>query len=187
MTATEPRVSLIEREDVAPEHLHRYDAVGAARGGRMANVFKALANSPMAMERVAAVGGYLRFEAGIPAALRELVTLTVAQECRCPFEWTAHWRLAVREGVDEDLLRQVGTPEIDQSPAPLGPALCFARLVARGQHVPDELVNVIRRELGDRGMVDLTVLASYYTALARIINTLGVPLEPGTAAQPFNT
>jgi 4-carboxymuconolactone decarboxylase len=181
------RVALLERDDVGPEHVARYEAVAAARGGRVANVFKALANSPLAMERVAGVGAYLRFEAGLPTDLRELVTLTVAQQAGCSFEWTAHWNLAIRDGVDVELLRQVGTPAIEQLASPLGPALTFARLVADGREVPDAIINVIRHDLGDRGLVDLTVLVAYYTGLARIINTLGVPLEAGTEAHPFNT
>ena len=62
MAKSNARVPLVERETVPAADLPAYDHVAKSRGaGRMPNVFKALANNPTVMDRVAAVGEYMRF------------------------------------------------------------------------------------------------------------------------------
>src|SRR5215469_6872567 len=66
MAKSNARVPLVERETVPAADLPAYDHVAKSRGaGRMPNVFKALANNPAVMERVAAVGEYMRFQSKI--------------------------------------------------------------------------------------------------------------------------
>ena len=132
MAKSNARVPLVERETVPAADLPAYDHVAKSRGaGRMPNVFKALANNPAVMDRVAAVGEYMRFQSKLDPQLRELAILTTAQEIRCAYEWTAHYTIAQKLGVPAKLLSSVGTPQIESEPAPLGPELRFARLVAR--------------------------------------------------------
>ena len=88
------RMPLVEREDVPIDARPAYEHVAQSRGGRMANVFKALANSSGALEKVAAVGEFVRFQSTLEPRLRELVILTVAHKTRCVYEWTHHWLLS---------------------------------------------------------------------------------------------
>jgi 4-carboxymuconolactone decarboxylase len=180
------RVPLVEPDSVPAEHRDRYDHVGAVRGGHMPDAFRAMAHSPHAMERIAGVGEYLRFDSGLDPALRELVTLVVTQKTGCALEWTAHWGLAVKAGVPEDLLARLGSPEAEKEPEPLGSALRFARQVTDGDEVDDETIAVLRAELGDKSLIDLVTLVGYYLALSRIIETLQVPLPAGIVPQPYN-
>ena len=181
-----PRVALIDRENVAEEDRPILDHVASSRGGRgLANVFKALANNPSALEQVAGVGEYLRFKGDLDPDLRELVILTVAQETRCVYEWTHHWRIAERQGVASKFLEAVGSERIESELPPLGPALKYARLVATLQPVEDSTVAQIRESIGAKGLIELTVLVGYYGLIARVINTLNVPLEDRVSAQPF--
>ena len=180
------RVPLVPRDEVPAEHRDRYDHVGEVRGGHMPDAFRAMAHSPHAMERIAGVGEYLRFDSGFDAKLRELVTLVVTQKTGCTLEWTAHWGLAVKEGVAEDLLGRLGSPEAEKEPEPVGSALRFARQVTDGEEVDDETIAVLRAELGDKGLIDLITLVGYYLALSRIIETLHIPLPSGMVPQPYN-
>jgi 4-carboxymuconolactone decarboxylase len=151
----------------------------------MPNVFKALANNPAVMDKVAAVGEYMRFQSKLDPQLRELAILTTAQEMRCVYEWTAHYTIAEKLGVPGKLLASLGTPSIEREPAPLGAELRFARLVARGDDVDDATFEAVKSHLGDRGVIELIGLVGYYGMLARLLNTLRVPLDPGTEAKPF--
>jgi alkylhydroperoxidase family enzyme len=120
MAKSNARVPLVERETVPAADLPAYDHVAKSRGaGRMPNVFKALANNPAVMERVAAVGEYMRFQSNIDPQLRELAILTTAQEIRCTYEWTAHYTIAQKLGVSAKLLSSVGTPQIESESVPL--------------------------------------------------------------------
>ena len=178
---------MLEPDEVPAEHRARYDHVGEVRGGSMPGAFKAMAHSPLAMERIAGLGEYLRFDSGFDPDLRELVTLAVVQRTRCALEWTAHWGLAAKMGVSEDLLGRLGTPEAEKEPEPVGSALRFARLVTDGEPVDDDTIAVLRSELGDKGLIDLISLVGYYLALSRIIETLQIPLPDGMVPQPYNT
>jgi 4-carboxymuconolactone decarboxylase len=71
----------------------------------------------------------------------------------------------------------VGSAAIEELPAPTGPALRFARLLAAGKTVPDDLVDGLRESLGDDGLIDLTVMVGYYQLLATFCTTLGIEVE----------
>jgi 4-carboxymuconolactone decarboxylase len=186
MEKSSARVPLIERENLTPDAVAAYDHVAKSRGAsKLPNVFKALANSPAAMEKVAGVGEWLRFQTTLDPMLRELVTLTTAQESHCAYEWTAHWRLAERLGASAALLNSIGTPQIEREPAPTGVVLRFARLVARNENVDDATFNAVKGHLGEAGTVDLIALVGYYGLLARMLNVLRVPVEEGTEVKPF--
>lgn len=173
------RIPLVERDDVPPEYLEAYDHVGAARGGAgtMGNVFKALANSPLILEKVAAVGEVLR-EVGLDRKLQEFTILTVAHETKCEYEWGGHYRFAERAlKVPPEELQTIGTPAAEQLPAPLGPAMRFTRLVTHGEEVDDETIETLRSSLGNKGLMELTVTAGYYLLLSRMLMTFRVPVE----------
>ena len=66
-----------------------------------------------------------------------------------------------------------------------GPALRYARLVAQNDPVDDATAQTLREQLGPKVLVEPTVLVGYYGMLARVLNTLRVPLEEGVEAIPF--
>ena len=184
MSADKVRMPLVEREEMSDAGGPIYDRVSGARG-HMGNVFKALANSAGSLDKVAAVGELVRFQADFDPQLREAVILTVARELKCGYEYTHHYPLAAKAGVDPDVLPRIATPEGESQPAPIGPALRYARLVTRNEPVPDDLFEELRGLLGNEMLTDLTVMVGYYGLLARVINTFQVQVEEGTeAVQP---
>ena len=181
MSAGGARVPLVEREEMPEAGRPIYDRVSGARG-HMGNVFKALANSSGSLDKVAAVGELVRFQTNFDDKLREAVILTVAREMKCGYEYTHHYRIAEKLGFDPEVLPRIATPEGEAQPAPLGPVLRYARLVARNEPVPDDLFEELRGHLGNAMLTDLTVMVGYYGLLARVINTFQVPVEEGTEA-----
>ena len=65
------RVRPLEREDLPAEHRHIYDDIAGSRGGVQPN-FKALLNNPLATARMAALGGYVRFETPLSSRVKIL-------------------------------------------------------------------------------------------------------------------
>ena len=188
MTDSQPplRVPLPERDDLDPAGQTVWDHVASSRGrDTLPNVFRALANNVGALEQAAGVGEFIRFKADLDDTVRELAILTTAQETRCAYEWTAHYRIAERDGVSPDLLNAIGTAKIEAEPAPLGPAMRYARLVANAQPVDDETVDALKDSLGVEKFVALTILIGYYGMLARFINTMGVPIDIASEPTPF--
>ncbi len=182
------RLERVEREDCPAESLDAYDEILRTRGfDIMPNVFALLANSPGALSVVPPVGAYVRYETDFDDVLRELVIMTVAQELRCEYEWKHHWRVAERVGATEDQLKKIGTPELEAEPAPVGPAVTFARLLTHNEPIGDDIVDALKEQFGVRGFVDLTIMAGYYGMLARFINTVQIPVEASYDDISFNT
>lgn len=181
------RLQRVEREDCPAKHLSDYDEVLRTRGMEvMPNVFALLANSPAAMAAVCPVGAHVRYATKFDDALREYVILTVAQELRCVYEWVHHHVAAAKAGASEELLKKIGTPEIEAEPGEVGLATKYARLLTRNEEITDEMVDALKEAFGTEGFVDLTVMIGYYGMLARFINTVKIPVEPGYEIQPFN-
>ena len=177
----------IEREDCPAKNLSDYDEVLRTRGmDVMPNVFALLANSPAAMATVCPVGAHVRYGTSFDDALREYVILTVAQELHCVYEWVHHHAVAAKAGASEELLKKVGTPEIEQEPGEIGLATKYARMLTRNEEITDEMVDALKETFGNEGFVDLTVMIGYYGMLARFINTVKIPIEPGYEIPPFN-
>ncbi|MPZ23070.1 MAG: hypothetical protein GEU28_05895 [Dehalococcoidia bacterium] len=187
MTDKAPRLQRKEKEDLPASWQPAYEHVQETRNSRpLANVFATLANSPRGLEAVAAVGEYVRFHSSFEDQLRELTILTVAQDISCAYEWTHHYHIAEKFGVPADKLKAIGTPKIEQEPAPLGPTLKFARLVGANQEVDDQTYDALKKHMGEEGITELTVMVGYYGMLGRFINTTRVPLEKGTEPVPFS-
>ena len=93
------RVRPLEREDLPAEHRHIYDDIAGSRGGVQPN-FKALLNNPLATARMAALGGYVRFETPVPPRVRVLgraghgageSTAIMSGQPTCPRRGTLVW------------------------------------------------------------------------------------------------
>jgi 4-carboxymuconolactone decarboxylase len=180
----EPRLPFPQIDEVSGEQRAAFEQIMTSRNVTvMPNIFSALGNSVGALQTVGAVGEYIRFRTEFDDRLRELCILTVAQEARCVLEWTGHVRIARGFGVDDAEIALVGSAEAEALPSPTGPALRYVRLVANNEPVDDPTADTLRATFGDRGLVDLTILAGYYSMLARFINTMRVP--PSTEPVPF--
>lgn len=181
------RLDRMEREDCPAEYLDAWDEILRTRGfDIMPNVFALLANSPGAMSVVTPVGAYVRYATEFDDVLRELVIMTVAQELRCEYEWKHHWRVAERVGAAQELLKKIGSAELEGEPAPVGPAVKYARLLTNNEPIDDALIDTLKDSFGIRGFVDLTVMAGYYGMLAKFINTVRVPVEESYNDITFN-
>ena len=173
------RVPLVAPEDASAEQRAAF-AVVAARRGRVANLFRAMAHSPEATRRVGDLGSFLRFESSLPGRLREAVILAVSARWRCGYERAQHEPLARALGLSDAALAELRRGRV---PAELGPAeaaaVRYARALARGGRAPEELLVPLRRALDERGLVELHLLVGYYSLLALFLNGLEVEVESG--------
>ena len=179
------RIPLPGPDDVSGETRELYDRVMRSRGmDFMANVFRGLGNSPAALEKVTELGEYARFKTGIDDKLRELLILTAAQETGSAYEWTHHYHIAEKLGIDAETLSGIGGDEIENSPDGIGAAIRFVRLVASNKPIDDETFETARAKFGDQGMVDMAVVAGYYVMLGLYLNAMRIPCE--VELVPFN-
>ena len=138
--------------------------------------FVPLLRSPVLLERVAAVGEFLRFDSVLEPRLRELATCVAARHVSNRFEWSMHAPLAVKAGVAPEAieaLRQGATPR------PLAPdeqdIVDFVHELLATHGVSDLTYQAAIARWGERGVVELTALVGYFVMVSWLMNVARTP------------
>jgi 4-carboxymuconolactone decarboxylase len=138
--------------------------------------------SPRTAPHLAAVNRYLRFEAGLPARLRELAILATAREMDSQFEWVAHEPQARKEGVEPSVIDAVKyrkpTSGLEGADATV---IELARAIWREHKVPSALFARGKALFGPHQLVDLVLLMGNYAGTAALLAAVDMQLHPGTA------
>jgi 4-carboxymuconolactone decarboxylase len=175
------RMRSLEREDLAAEHRHIYDDIASSRGRVQPN-FKVLLNNPLATARLAALGGYVRFEALLPARVKMLAVLATVRENEGDYVWTANLPQARNAGVDEATIQAVRERRAPQGLAPEDALIVQFTLELLRQHrITDATYQAVQHRLGDAGVIDLLILIGYYGSLSHTLSALEV-MPPGPSA-----
>ena len=155
-------------------------------GVQQVNLYRALAHAPRLLEAWIDFSWALREHCETPRPLRELIILRTAQLTLSQYEWHQHRRMAAEAGVDEYQVAELAmwptSPAFDDAERA---ALAFTDALADG-HVPDEVNAALAEHFGLRARVELTLTASFYFAVPRLLNALRVPVEvdPTPPANP---
>jgi 4-carboxymuconolactone decarboxylase len=175
------RVPYVEREALDAEGQEIYDRIRRDRNSdRVGLQFRALLNSPQAAGCLTSMGAVLRFKSTLPENLKEFAIVILAREWNSDIEWTAHAALAAKAGVSAASLEVIRT---GKAPASLtADEQIIARFVhqlLRDKKVTDDAFAAAQKLLGTRGVVDLTLTCSYYTAINMAQIALKTEMEPG--------
>lgn len=150
--------------------------------------FVPLLRSPHLLDRVAALGEYLRFGSALDARVRELATCAAARHVSNQFEWHMHAPLAVKAGVSEaciEALRQgarpTGLPPDEET------ALEFARELLQTHGVSEPSYQAALARFGEQGVVELPTLLGYFVMVSWLMNVAHTPAQAasGAALPPF--
>lgn len=193
-----PRLSSITTDTMtAPQH-RLFDAItGGKRGvgrpiedflmpdGGMRGPFNAWLHHPEVGEAAQRMGEMLRFEGSLPASLRELIILTVGRHWRAQYEWWAHAKIAQKEGLADDIIQAVydGTPLPSDNPQTLA-THAFTQELVETREVSDDTYAQAREVLDEREIVEVVMLAGYYSLISATLNAFQIPLPDGETA-PF--
>jgi alkylhydroperoxidase family enzyme len=169
-----PRVPLADFEPALRKRLEEL-------WGTPPNLYKALANHPALVAAWSEFSRVLRYDTRTPRALRELVILRGAQLMRSEYEWAQHLPMARKAGVREaqiaSLARWRASPEFD---AREKAALALGEAVTAGR-VSDEVHAEARRHFDEHDYVEVALVAAFYAMVGRMLDAMGVPLEPEVA------
>lgn len=146
--------------------------------GTPPNLYKALGNHPELVAAWAEFSKTLRHDTRTPRALRELVILRGAQVMRSEYEWAQHLAMARKAGVSEAKIKNLASWRTasefsEQEKA----ALALAEAVTEGR-VSDEVYARAKKHFDDHDYVELALLAAFYAMVGRMIDAMGVELEP---------
>ncbi|WP_437883928.1 carboxymuconolactone decarboxylase family protein [Pseudomonas sp. LRF_L74] len=157
-------------------------AILERRGGTLLNLDRMLLHSVPFTQGWGALLGKLRNELSLPAKLRELALCAVCGLCGAEYEMHHHGPLFLKAG---------GTPAQFNALRDLKRAIehehLFSRLerdvlrlaleMTRQGRVSPGLLETLRGELDDTGLVELVGVIASYNMVARFIVALGVEVE----------
>lgn len=178
------RVPYVDREEMDAEGQEIYDRIRNDRNApRVGLQFRAMLHSQKAASYLTSMGAQLRFQSAIPENLKEFAIIILAREWNSDIEWTAHAVLAAKAGVSDASIEAIRT---GKAPARLTGderIICaFVQPLLRQKTVSDEAFAAAHKLLGTRGVVDLTLTCSYYTAICLAQIALKPEMEPGKAS-----
>jgi 4-carboxymuconolactone decarboxylase len=146
--------------------------------GKPPNLYRCLANHPRLVAAWSDFSKALRHDTRTPRALRELVILRGAQLMRSEYEWAQHLKMARKAGISDAQIEALSSwknsPLFD---AREKAALLLAEAVTQGK-VSDEVYAEAMRHFDHHDYVELSITAAFYAMVGRMLDAMGVQLEP---------
>jgi len=171
------RVPLVPNEpadDVVATVFERFEA----EGREPIALYRALANAPLLLRSYSLLAQSLRNDAVTDRRIRELVILRTAQLTASAYEWSHHVPMAARAGVPEEQVHDLATWERSNAFDERERAVLRCADEVHALAVTDETFAGLERVLGATGAVEIVVTASFYQAVARMLQALDVEIEP---------
>lgn len=148
-----------------------YRAIADGPRGGVRGPFNALLRCPELADRAQQLGGYIRFGSTLPQRLMEFAIIITARHWTSQYEWFAHRRLAVKEGLDPaiaDDLAEGRRPAAMAEDEAMVYDLCTE--LHRSGRLSDATWARGTARFGEPGVVDLIAACGYYTMVAFILN-----------------
>jgi 4-carboxymuconolactone decarboxylase len=143
--------------------------------------FNAYARSPGLGVLLLHVSDYVRFNSSLPPRLSEFAIMIAARQWSQPYEWRAHYPLAVKGGLDRQILVDLGAGRRPQSMKEDETAIYdFCTELYRDKNVSDGAFKAALSRFGERGIMDLIGIIGYYdiASMALIVQkTTARPVE----------
>ena len=157
---------------MTPEQQRAAEEFKRLRGVEPFGPFIDLLVSPELMNRVSALGEYLRYRSALSPRLREFAILITAAHWHQQFEWDIHAPIALNAGVPQPIIdaiwAHVPPVGLDAEQHVLYD-LCVS--LHREQAVPPELRGRAHAILGEQATMDAIGICGYYAMLAMVLNS----------------
>jgi 4-carboxymuconolactone decarboxylase len=181
---TDMRLKLLSPGEMTAEQKQTYDESIAGKRGAPPAPMMAWLNSPEMARHATRLGGVLRFDTVFPAELSEIAILVTARHWTSHYEWYAHKRLALKGGMDPQIIEAIRdrrTPHFDD---PTGQMIYdVSKSLHEGHGVARPLYDAAVKVLTERGLVEVIGLCGYYTMVSMTLNTFEFELPDGEVSE----
>ena len=150
------------------------------RWGTVLHLYRVLAWSPPLVKAWGAFAWSLRFEVTASRRLRELMVVHIAQQLGARYELAHHSHMATDEGISPAQLealprwRDSGLFSADEQLV-----LQLGDELAKGRGAAAPTIEALRERFGESDLMEILVTGAYYCAVAQVVNSLDLDVEPG--------
>jgi 4-carboxymuconolactone decarboxylase len=145
--------------------------------------FNVLLRSPEMGDIAQQFGASMRFNQSMPRKLNEMAIIITARYWTAQYEWYAHKRAALQAGLNPAIVdaiqngrRPTGMQKDEDA------VYTFCSELLNTKHVSDATFQTAKDTVGEKGVVDLMGVMSWYQMVSMMLNVDRYPLPDG--AQP---
>ncbi|SFC39866.1 4-carboxymuconolactone decarboxylase [Cupriavidus sp. OV038] len=179
-----PRIPNLALDAMTPAQRAVHDTIAGGPRGGVRGPLAVWLQRPQLAATAQALGQYCRYDSSLPPRLSELAILCMARAWRAEYEWYAHKPLALKAGVQPEVVEAIRT---GRTPAFANEDEAVVHAVMQSldqtRRIPDTLYKHAIDVLGQDGVVDLVGLAGYYTLISMTINAFEVVPPEGTPSE----
>jgi len=170
---------------MSPEQREVAALITSGPRGEVRGPYTALLHNPTLAQHLQSLGERLRWKGKLPQKLVELAVLITARKWTCQHEWFVHVELARKAGLDNAIIDAIRERREPQAKGDEGLVYDFCREAHATGRVGDKAFAAVQERFGLDGAIELLVLSGYYSMMAMVLNTAGLPL-PGDAKPPLS-
>lgn len=169
------RFAPLQAEQLTPDQKKWADSITAPpRNGSFANPpYRAYIRSPELAARLSPLSDYLRWHTSLPARLSEFAILICARQWTSQYEWSAHYPLAIKGGLDakvaEDIAAGIRPATMKDDEAAV---YDLATELYRDKKVSDSAYKAALTHFGERGIMDIIGIIGYYDLVSMTLITM---------------
>ena len=148
--------------------------------------FNTLLRTPEVGERSQQLGNAIRFSSGLSGRLREMATLMAGRAWTSTYEWYAHARYALDEGIDASVVAAIAehrTPDLGAMPIEDAMVWRVADELLYTRRVTDATYAEALAVLGERRLLSTATIAAYYEYVSMLLNVDRYPLPADAPAE----
>ncbi len=145
--------------------------------------FNVLLRSPEMGDIAQQFGASMRFNQSMPRKLNEMAIIITARYWTAQYEWYAHKRAALQAGLEPAIVDAIQHGRRPRAMSKDEDAVyTFCTEVLNTKHVSDATFAAAKNAVGEKGVVDLMGVMSWYQMVSMLLNVDRYPLPAG--AQP---
>ena len=171
-------------EQMTPAQREVAAEISAGPRGEVRGPFIALIHNPELASKVQRLGEELRWKGKLPPKLKELAVLVTARRWSCQHEWVMHSRLALEGGLEKEIIDAIAANREPMLSEDEKAVYQFTRELHANGRAGDASFRDIEKRYGLDGALELIALNGYYSMMAMVLNTAGLPL-PGNVEPPL--
>lgn len=171
-----PRLTPVQPDQASPEVKELYKHLRDSLGIEPNNFFKSFGRNPEILKPLIDFSAATLESGKLERRLKEWVILQIGRLHNCDYVYEAH-KQALSRALMSEVLDDRRQPLDTSSFAERDKlAIRYAGLVTANA-VDDEIFAELRQEFTEEEIVELTVLASYYNFICRVVNAFGIEFD----------